>query len=207
MKKQAIILTILLTISMSAYSQFDFDRPQFDIFAGYGRTMYDLDEHSQAGFVPFGARVTIGEDVVKLGLEVNANLYSPTYTLAHPFTDEEAYKEKYRSTYFGALGRYYIIENFLFVRAGAGVHFLNKKKFIYTDDYKDAEPYLTDDDEVVDYKNTFGFNIGGGISIGEDSRLIASLIYNYKKNTLKDDEDESFNASTISLVLAISIGN
>lgn len=204
MKKIITILALVAIVNM----QSGVAQQRVDIVTGFGRTMFDLDNHSQAGFVPVYLRGSLGEDdVFQVGGELMFNLYAPTFVLKHPFTNEEAFNEKFRGNYIGAFGRGFIPGTPAFGRLGLGLNFNTRKRTNYTPEYMDNEPYLDESHEKVQYKSSFGFNLGVGAAIGDEMRLTTTLLYSYRKNTLKDDEDVSFNASSIALVLGISLSN
>ena len=175
-----------------------------EAFAGYGRTLYDLDEHSQAGFISAGMRAVYYNMPVEIGAEAKFHIMSPTFTLEHPFYEKVAYEEKFRFHYIGTVFRYYPLdEEYFFGRAGAGWVFNNRKVFLYEEEYVKNEGYIDDDKDKkrVNLTNPFSFNlgVGGAIPFKGNDKLMASLLYYYKKNVLAEDEDVSYTAGHLSL--------
>lgn len=206
--KSTIILAIFLLTSQMAVSQL---YPRVDMMTGYGYTLYNLEGYSQTGYVPALGRFMVEfGDYIEAGAELQMHILAPTFALEHPFTEKEAYREKFRSGYVGGVFRFYpfedvLIDRILFGRIGLGWHFLNRKAIFYTDDYMNTEKYLDNEKETVRYSDPFGFNIGIGTNLGDDYRFTGALLYNFKRNTLAKDEDEYFGAGSFVLQLGFSM--
>lgn len=205
---KALLLTGLLLASHLAHSQL---YPRVSAVTGYGRTFYKLDNHSQTGYVPVMGRFLVEfGDYIEAGAEVQMHALAPTFALKHPFTNKIAFKEKYRSGYVGGVFRFYpfedvLIDRILFGRIGLGWNFLNRKVIQYTEEYRQTEKYLDSDKEKIQYTDPLGFNIGAGTNLGDDYRFVAALLYNYKRNTLKENDDVRFGAGSIVLHLGFSM--
>lgn len=182
--------------------------PLVEFYSGYGRTLFDLEYHEQTGYIPAGVRGFIPvNDLVYVGGELKFNLYSPTFLLKNPFTDEVGITEKYRGNYLGVLGRVVFYEDRdvrLFAQGGIGANVNNRIRYIYSDLYVDNE-HLADSKETVYYKTTFGFNVGAGCALGDEIRFVPAIVYSYRRFADKNDDEVFFNTSMIGIQLGVSL--
>ncbi len=217
--KKILIIILLFVGANSVFAQYGSKNNDLNIntkldfisaeaFIGYGRTHYDLENYTQAGFVPVGLRLAILPiNFIDFGAEFRFNAYSPTFALKHPFTDSEAYVEKFRSNYLGGFVRVYPIPmiRLFFVRAGLGYNFNNRKKILYSDDYLMQEPYISEN-KKIEFDNSLSGNIGIGMSIGENPRAMISILYNFKNNVDLNNANEKYRANSLVLNLSVGMG-
>ena len=173
-----------------------------EAYIGYARTMYDLPQNDgQTGFVPAGVAFLVEvADGVEVGVDARANAYSPTFKMKHPYTDHNAFTQKYRGVNTAVIGRYYAPIDFpVYGQLGFGMFVGGRQKTIYTKDYVKAEPWLEDEitkfrRQTVKYKPSFLFEIQAGCLLADNLNLF--IRYSNHKNKLKDDvNDEGYRAA------------
>ena len=204
--KKIYLLAFLLTLMLTKTSTFA-QNVSFEIYASYARSLYALSDvhEGQCGFLPVGFLLNrvIDEDKLYVGFEGRINLIKPAFALKHPLDGTKAYTNKFCGQYFDFFGKYYVADLPLFGMAGLGVFINNHLRTVYEQAYFDSEPWLKQDHktkENTSYKMSFAFNIGLGVSLGQERKVDILVRYFHHKNKLAGDENDlGYAAGDISL--------
>ncbi len=201
MRKSLLVLFVLLFSVFSAYSQ-----SSINIFGGYGQSDFDLEveegeEGTQAGYVPVGVQLLFGNQL-QFGGEFH-------YAVV-PFTFEfETGGTKIgdlivNQMFAGGLVRFHLGTGDFkpFVRGGGGVY-MGDMEFEYTDEFQDVA-----EDETIDMKSAFGFNVGGGVvsKMGDKNAFFGEFVYHIVDREPDVEDSEANKANNWAVQVGFQIG-
>jgi len=202
MKKSLAILFTLFLLSGSAFAQ------SIGGFVGYGASAFgdkffgeEAEDENQAKYVPVGAHILFGTGGnFEIGAEIN---YA-----AVPFTfDAGEYGDlEVEQLYYGALAKFKIGSGggiWPYVRGGAGLYTgsVNVK-------YSEEAKAIGAEDESIDLKSAFGFNVGGGaeLDFSSNNGLFAEFVYHIVTREFDQEEGEEGDTSFGANNWAIQVG-
>ena len=199
MKKLILILLSVVLFSSAAYSQ------SLGVFAGYGSSAFDDEDlEEQSNYIPVGVHILFGSGgSFEFGAEVD---YAVT-----PFTfEEEGFGDLIiNQLYYGALAKVKFGSGDgmkPYARAGAGMYTGN-----FEFDYSDELKNLGAEDIEFEMKDSFGFNVGGGIDINMNATtgIFVEFVYHIVEREVEPGdgiETEPFGANNWALHAGISFG-
>lgn len=214
----ALITIILFSISSQA-------QVSIGIYTGYGQSSFDEDilgegaKIEQAGYIPAGLQIgynlpKMDFGTIYLGAEVDYAVVPFTFGMSDDIGNgpEKLADFKINQMIIGALVKIKFGQNSLkpFVRVGGGaytggadVEYTEKIKQLFEQQYNQ-----TLEDEEIDTKTAFGFNIGAGadLKIGSSSVLFAEFVYHMVSREVDVEDSESFGANNWAAHVGIQFG-
>jgi Outer membrane protein beta-barrel domain len=213
-----IILTYLVTMTINAQTY-------ISIFTGYGQSSFQEDlfgddsKIEQAGYVPAGLQ--IGYDLANmefgsifLGAEVDYAVVPFTFELSEDIGNGEQNIADFKinQMVIGALVKVkFGKSNFNpFIRLGGGAY-LGGADIEYTEEIKtlyQQQFNQTLEDEELDIKTAFGFNVGAGtdIKMGSSSKFFVEFVYHMVTREPDEDNSESIDANNWAAHVGIQFG-
>lgn len=202
-----LIVTVLLTFSVHA-------QVSIGIYSGFGQSSFDEDilgeggKVEQAGYIPAGLQLLyklpqMSFGAIYLGAEIDYAVVPFTFEMNDDIGNgpEKLADFKINQMIIGALVKIKFGQNSLkpFLRVGGGAY-TGGADIEYTDKIKELfqQQYSTTlEDEEIDIKTAFGFNIGAGadLSIGSSNVLFAEFVYHMVSREADGDGAESFSAN------------
>ena len=202
-----LIVTFLLTFSLNA-------QISIGVYSGFGQSSFDDDSFGegskieQAGYIPAGLQIgynlpKMSFGTIFLGAEVDYAVSPFTFAM-NDIVDNVEQKVadfKINQMVIGALVKVKFGQNNIlpYIRLGGGAY-TGGADFEYTDKIKQL--YLqgtgeTLEDEEIELKSAFGFNIGAGadFKIGTSSALFGEFVYHMVSREADEKEAESFGAN------------
>jgi hypothetical protein len=211
----ALIVTLFLTISLQA-------QISVGIYSGFGQSSFDEDilgeggKIEQAGYIPAGLQ--IGYNLSKMdfgavfvGAEINYSLVPFTFGMSDDIGNgtENLADFKINQMVIAALVKIKFGKSNIkpFVRLGGG-SYTGGADLEYTEKIKQFVLQQTGqklEDEEIDIKSAFGFNIGAGadFNLGSSSVLFGEFVYHIVSREVDQKGAESFGANNWAAHLGI----
>lgn len=209
MKKILTLLVVMFLLTFSLEAQVS-----VGVYAGFGQSSFDDDSFGeggsleQAGYIPAGLQVgfnlpkmTFG--TIYLGAEIDYALVPFTFEMSDDVGNgnEKLADFKINQMIIGALVKVKFGNNNIkpFIRLGGGAY-TGGAEIEYTDEFKKLvlEEYEQSlEDEEIDFKSAFGFNIGAGadFQIGSTTAIFAEFVYHMVSREIDEEGAESFGAN------------
>ncbi|MBN1426142.1 hypothetical protein JXA88_16450 [Candidatus Fermentibacteria bacterium] len=190
MMKMFITLLALAVIAVGASAQ-----TTLLGFVGYGQSAFE-DQDDAAGYIPVGAEIMVEMSPgLSVGAEVNYAVVP--FTWEYEYAGTKVGETKINQMILGGLARFEMGQGSLrpHVRGGAGLYMGNGEF--------EAEENSGLLDSDVDYKNAFGFNVGGGLTadFGETKIWMLEFVYHIVSREADVAGSESFGANNWALHL------
>ncbi len=202
MKKTCFIFLILLQFSGVTYSQ------SFGLYGGYGLSSFNDDffgeeENSeQAGYIPIGAQILFGNGVIGMGVEVDYAVVPFSFSL------NDMGDVKINQLYYGALAKIKMTSQSgigAFLRGGIG-QYTGKLEFDFSDELNE----MGYEDSETDFKNSVGFNVGGGFEfMFQDTKkngMFVEFVYHFVDRAIDEEDSEEFNANNYAVHVGFIFG-
>ncbi|MCW8848942.1 MAG: porin family protein [Melioribacteraceae bacterium] len=213
-----LITTVLFTISSQA-------QISVGIYSGFGQSSFDEDilgeggKVEQAGYIPAGLQLlyklpNMSFGAIYLGAEVDYAVVPFTFEMSDDIGNgpEKLADFKINQMVIGALVKVKFGQNNLrpFLRLGGGaytggadIEYTEKIKELFQQQYNS-----TLEDEEIDIKTAFGFNIGAGadLKIGSSNALFAEFVYHMVSREADGDDSESFSANNWAAHIGFQFG-
>lgn len=202
-----LIVTFLLTFSLNA-------QVTIGIYSGFGQSSFDDDSFGegakieQAGYIPAGLQIgfnlpKMSFGTIYLGAEVDYAVVPFAFAMNGEIdnVEQKVAELKVNQMLIGALVKIKFGQNNLnpFIRLGGGAY-TGGLDFEYEEKVKQL--YLqgtgeTLEDEEIELKSAFGFNIGAGadFKIGTSSVLFGEFVYHMVSREVDEKGAESFGAN------------
>lgn len=204
MKKFTVLLLLLGSISLYAQSS-------IAGYIGFGSSAFDfedfeLDPEDQAGFVPAGIQITLGDGMLQFGGEVSYAVVP--FTFEYEANGNKVGELQITQLFAGGFLRVNIGNEAIqpYAKAGGGAY-MGKLKWEPEDAYAMYAPA-----EEEDFKTAFGFYIAAGvdIKIGKTLAIFGEIPFHVVSRKLDvegvDDEDiDSFTANHWAVLAGVRI--
>lgn len=213
-----LIFVFLLTISLQA-------QVSVGVYTGFGQSSFDDDSFGeggdleQAGYIPAGLQIgfnlpKMDFGTIYLGAEIDYAVVPFTFEMSDDIGNgnEKLADFKINQMVIGALVKVKFGSNNIkpFIRLGGGAY-LGGADLEYTDEFKKLvlEEYDQSlEDEEIDFKSAFGFNIGGGadFQIGSSTAIFAEFVYHMVSREVDEEGAESFGANNWAAHVGLQFG-
>ncbi len=180
MKKYIVVMLVVLFATFTVKAQ-----SSIGIFGGYGQSKFDLSDEnsedsklSQSDFIPVGAELLFGTRF-QIGGEVSYSVVP--FSFKAETDGKTLVEEKISQILVGGVVKLNFGEGVFrpFVRGGAGLY-MGKDKIEFNEELQSFP------DTTINFKSSFGLNVGGGLKvrIGERSFLFGEFVYHMVKRQL-----------------------
>lgn len=213
-----LIVTVFLTISSQA-------QVTIGIYTGFGQSSFDEDllgegsKTEQAGYIPVGLQIGYNLSpmpfgTISVGVEINYAVVPFTFAMSDDIGNgiEELADFKINQMLVGGLVKIKFGQNNLkpFVRVGGGAY-TGGADIEYSEKVKEfAQQQYGEilDDEEIDIKSAFGFNVGAGLDykFSTSTLLFGEFVYHMVNREVDEKGAESFGANNWAAQIGIQFG-